>query len=227
MPTDQFIIRVSDLSVAFRRGGERFHALADVDFEVAPGEIVGVAGPSGSGKTTLLNAIAGLLTPKCGSVVVDGEAVYELSDRRRTRLRNQKIGFIFQTYHLHPMLSVRANVSLPFAFRRRTRPADRQRISVLLEELGLDELASAKAGVLSSGQKQRVVAARALAGEPQIVLADEPTANLDEANAAVVLSALRRARDERGATVLLVAHQSDVLQGVTRTIRLKHGRLAQ
>ena len=219
------MISVSGLSVAFRRGGERFHALTDVSFDVAPGEVVGVAGPSGSGKTTLLNAIAGLLTPRCGSVVIDGEAVYELNDRRRTRLRNHKIGFIFQTYHLHPMLSVRANVCLPFAFRKRGGTADRERIATLLWELGLDELATARAGVLSSGQKQRVVAARALAGDPDIVLADEPTANLDEANAAAVLTALHRASEERGATVLLVAHQSDVLEGVTRTIRLEQGRL--
>ena len=216
------MIGVSGLSVAFRRGGEPFPALTDVSFDVSPGEIVGVVGPSGSGKTTLLNVLAGLLKPSGGEVSVDGESLYDLSDRRRTELRNQKIGLIFQTYHLHPQLTVKQNVLLPQAFGR---GGDKHACDEIMERLDIGELANARAGQLSSGQKQRVVTARALVMRPEIVLADEPTANLDEANAQAVLETLRHANRTAGVTILLVAHDQYAIGGMERVLHLANGRL--
>ena len=226
MTDDNAIIRVRGASVAFHREGERFGALEDVSLDVSAGELVGVAGPSGSGKTTLLNVVAGLLRPRAGSVAIDGMDLYEQTDRARTRLRNEKIGFIFQTYHLHPMLDVGQNVGLPLAFSARPAEEARYAVSAILERLGLDDLARVKAGALSAGQKQRVLAARALVGGPAIVLADEPTANLDQENARVVLDALWQEQELRGTTVLLVAHNPRALEGVARTLHLDSGRLA-
>lgn len=208
--------------MTFRRGGERFQALRDVSFEVSPGEIVGVAGPSGSGKTTLLNVLAGLLKPSDGKVSVGDKSLYDLTDRRRARLRNDRIGLIFQTYHLHPLLTVKQNVLLPQAFGR---GGDKGVCDDILERLSIADLADARAGQLSSGQKQRVVTARALVMQPGIVLADEPTANLDEANAQAVLDTLRHANRNAGATVLLVAHDRGALEGVQRVLHLANGRL--
>lgn len=224
------MIRCDNISVVFGRAGRETAALEDVAFDVAEGEFVGVTGPSGSGKTTLLNVVAGLLRPRAGSVKVDGEEMYELSDSRRSRLRNRKIGIVFQTYHVHPMLTVRQNVMLPFALSRgesdRARAGkSREEAEDLLRRLGIEELADLRAGPLSSGQKQRVVIARALAVQPEIVLADEPTANLDEANAQRALDVLKRAHDDRGATVLLVAHDPQLIEGVGRTLQLANGRL--
>jgi len=218
-------IQARSLSVAFRRNGERLDALHDVRLDVAAGEFVGIVGPSGSGKTTLLNVLGGLLVPTAGKVLVDGRDLYALSDARRARLRSGMLSFIFQTYHLHPQLSVRQNVELPFAFARQACPDAQARLNAALEELGLTEMANAAAGALSSGQKQRVVVARALVSQAGIVLADEPTANLDPDNASVVMNAIHRANRERGATVLIVAHDADALVGATRTLRLDAGRL--
>lgn len=216
------IIGAEALSVRFRRGDGHTMALDRVSVEVSQGEFVGVTGPSGAGKTTLLNALAGLLKPMAGTVSVEGHDLYAMSDARRARLRNRAMGIVFQTYHLHPLLTVQQNVELPLAFGPKREAGEAGR---LLEELGLGDLGCALAGGLSAGQKQRVVVARALVTRPQIVLADEPTANLDAASAEVVLGALRRANRDAGATILLVAHDRAVLAGTDRTLQFADGGL--
>ena len=220
-------VQAADLSVVFRRGAERITALDAVGFSLDAGEFVGISGPSGSGKTTLLNVVGALQRPTEGHVALDGQDLYGLSDRTRARLRNEKVGFIFQTYHLHPMLTVRQNVELPFAFGKRRHGEGRPAANRMLEALGLAELAGARAGDLSSGQKQRVVVARALATAPALVLADEPTANLDEENARLVVDALWQASHDHGATVLMVSHQGGSFDRASRTLRVEDGRLAR
>ena len=226
------MIRSDNVSVVFPRAAGALPALQEVSFQVERGEFVGVTGRVGSGKTTLLNVLAGLLTPTSGKVTVAGESVYDLNDRRRTQLRNRSIGIIFQTYHLHPMLTVKQNVMLPLTLGR-PRPehpgtddahAD---FDDMVRRLEISELADRRAGLLSSGQKQRVVIARALVGRPQVVLADEPTANLDESSAAVVLDVLKGMNHTAGATVLLVAHDPAAIAGVGRSLKLANGRLIE
>ncbi len=227
MDEPKSIIDCTNLSVEFQQGGERIAALDGVALNVAGGEFVGITGPSGSGKTTLLNVIGGLLAPTGGAVCLEGADLYALSDGRRARLRNAMVGFIFQTYHLHPMLTVAQNVAVPFAFRARAKAEAGEAVSRVLDRLGLGGLSGAKAGELSAGQRQRVVVARALAGEPTLVLADEPTANLDEDNAAVVIDALWQANQDAGASVLIVSHQGESLARTTRRLRMAEGRIVE
>ncbi len=218
-------IEAEAVSVVFPQARGEVVAVREASFQLDPGEFACVVGPSGSGKTTLLHALGGLRRPSSGIVRLDGEDVYALSDRERTRRRNQKIGFIFQTYHLHPRLTARRNAALPLALRGAPwREADRA-AQAALDALDLGEWAEAYAGDLSAGQKQRVVAARALVTEPSLILADEPTANLDEASARLVLDALLQANRERGATLVVVSHQADLLPPGARVLAMEEGRV--
>jgi putative ABC transport system ATP-binding protein len=200
------------------------HALRDFSLRVNEGDFVAVTGPSGSGKTTFLN-IAGLLeTFGDGTYRLDGEDVSGLSDKQRSRIRNQKIGFIFQSFNLIPDLDVADNVELPLRYRRLDRGERKARAERALELVGLASRTRHLPSQLSGGQQQRVAIARALAGEPRLILADEPTGNLDSLMARQVLDLLEEI-NARGTTVIMVTHDPDLSRRAHRNVHVLDGRV--
>ncbi len=218
-----------DLVAASRTYGgeasERVRALQGVDLHLPPGEFVSVEGPSGCGKTTLLNLVGLLDSPTEGEVRWNGEAVGRRSDRERARLRLERVGFIFQRFYLLPTLTALENVELPMRALRRSRPERRARAERLLDEVGLRERARAYPHQLSGGEEQRVAIARALANGPGLLLADEPTGELDSANAGAILDLLGRVRAERNATLVLVTHNPEVAGRARRHLAMRDGRV--
>ena len=204
-----------------RTGGVR--ALDDVDLEIERGETVCIAGPSGSGKSTLLHLLAGLDRPTEGTIELCGATISELSGRKRARLRREHVGFVFQRFHLLPSLSARANVALPLIELGYSRRARRQRADDLRERVGLGDRGGDRPGQLSGGEQQRVAVARALAADPDVVLADEPTGELDAATGRDVLSCLVGEADDRA--VLLASHDETALRVSDRVLRLIDGRI--
>ena len=199
------------------------HALEGVSFEVAAGEWIAIMGPSGSGKTTLINILGGLDRPSSGRAIVDGVDVGALSERELTRYRAEKIGFVFQQFHLVSYLSAVENVMLAQYFHS---IADEAEAARALERVGLGERMNHFPSQLSGGEQQRVALARALINHPKLILADEPTGNLDEANERLVLDLLKDLHDA-GHTILLVTHSPAIGRMAHRRIELAHGRLAQ
>src|SRR4051794_13173150 len=208
----------------FGRGGAGRRVLDGVDLDVDRGELVCVVGPSGSGKSTLLHLLAGLDRADGGQIEIAGAAVHALGERALTRLRRDRIGLVFQGFHLVPELTGVENVLLP-ARANGGAPAARERVRALLAQLGLTEAAQRRPAELSGGEQQRVAIARALVNEPQVVLADEPTGNLDDASGADVLRLLRTIADG-GHAVLLVTHDPRATGVADRTLRMTDGRLA-
>ena len=198
------------------------HALDDVDLEIPKGEFVALRGPSGSGKTTLLMAIAGMLRPSAGTVTVAGEDLYTLSQQERARFRAGQIGFVFQMFHLVPYLNTSENIAL--AARGQGSVNREEAVPRLLDQLGLAGRATHKPAELSAGEKQRTAIARALLNRPQLVLADEPTGNLDPDNAATVLKHLADFQ-RGGGTVVVATHGPAADAFATRNISLRAGRL--
>jgi putative ABC transport system ATP-binding protein len=210
---------LQDLSKTYQTGTGAVKALEGVSLEINEGEFVTVCGPSGSGKTTLLMMVAGMLRPSRGAVRFDEQDVYEMSGRQRARFRAQHIGFVFQMFHLVPYLSVLENVLVaggPFG------PGEPGRAQELLEQLGLRERAAHRSAELSAGEKQRTAIARALLNRPRLILADEPTGNLDPVNAAGVLDHLCDFQRE-GGTVIMATHGSAAQEFATRSISLREG----
>jgi putative ABC transport system ATP-binding protein len=200
------------------------HALRDFNLEVATGEFVAVTGPSGSGKTTFLN-IAGLLDPfESGEYLLDGVDVSQLSDDAASALRNEKIGFIFQSFNLIPDLNLFDNVDVPLRYRGFNAAERKRRIEQALETVGLSGRMKHLPSQLSGGQQQRVAIARALAGEPKILLADEPTGNLDSLMARQVLELLE-SLNETGATIIMVTHDADLARRARRNVHVLDGRV--
>jgi len=211
---------VIDLVDVRKRFGRARLVLGGVTLHVAAGEFIAVRGESGIGKSTLLNLIAGLDRPDAGSVTVAGVALDGLDDDALTRLRRARIGFVFQAFHVLPYLSVAQNVALPLALLgRRGADAD-ARVRDMLEAVGLAERAHSAPRELSGGELQRVAIARALVGEPKLVLADEPTGNLDPENARVVLRLFRDETKKRGAAAILATHSEQAAAGCDRAYRL-------
>ena len=206
------------------RGGA-VTALADVSMCVASGECVVVVGPSGSGKSTLLNMLGGLAAPTAGRVLLDGTDMYALSKVRRARLRREKLGFVFQSFHLIPFLTAEENVRVSLALRCGSRAATAVAARGLLDRVGLAARAGHLPDQLSVGERQRVALARAVAGSPGIILADEPTGNLDPQSAASISGYLRQFRDE-GAAVIVVTHDNSLAAIADRTLELQAGRCA-
>ena len=216
------MLQISGVNKEFRRGERTVRALAGVSLSVKPGEFVVVCGPSGSGKTTLLLLAGGLLAPDAGQVKIDGKDPYTLSPDRRADFRAQTVGFVFQRFHLIPYLSVADNVLAAALARRRSDSGDRA--AELIERLGLSERANHTPGELSVGERQRTALARAMLNRPRLILADEPTGNLDDANAAEVLSALGDFA-EAGGAVLVVTHDPKAAVHAHRTVRLERGSI--
>ena len=213
------LVQVQSVSKAF--GGLR--ALDDVSFDVAPGEWIAIMGPSGSGKTSLINILGGLDRPTSGRATVDGVEVGGLAEKELARYRAEKIGFVFQQFHLVPYLSATENVMLAQYFHS---TADEAEANRALERVGLGGRLNHLPGELSGGEQQRVAIARALINQPKLILADEPTGNLDEDNEHIVLDLLHELH-ATGHTILLVTHSQAIGRMADRRIELAHGRLAQ
>jgi putative ABC transport system ATP-binding protein len=220
------LIRLDHISKVFYTDDLETHALDDVNLEVQDGEYVSIAGPSGSGKTTLLSILGLLDTPTSGEYELAGEAVANLSAADRARVRNRQIGFIFQAFNLIGDLTVFENVELPLTYRGQTAEERRSRVHTALEQVGLTHRANHYPSQLSGGQQQRVAVARAVAGDPAILLADEPTGNLDSQNSESVMSLLRDLH-EGGATICMVTHDARYAHQADRTIELFDGRIAE
>jgi lipoprotein-releasing system ATP-binding protein len=203
------------------------HVLHGIDLAILPGELTALVGPSGSGKSTLLNLMGLLDRPTSGRVLIQGRDTTTLDERALTRLRGSSIGFIFQFHHLLPEFTALENVMLP-AYAERGRPSAelRERASVLLERVGLEERAHYKSLDLSGGQQQRVAIARALIKNPPLILADEPTGNLDTASASQVFDLLRSFQREQAAALLVVTHDSRLADRCDRVVTLTDGRIA-
>lgn len=219
------VIRVTALTRELPMGKITVHALRGVDLTVYPGEMVSVVGPSGSGKSTLLGLIGGLDSPTHGTIEIDGVDITRMNEDRLTEIRNEKIGFIFQFFNLIPTLTALENVALPIQFARKPRFRPEARARELLEMLGVGDRLHHRPAELSGGQQQRVAIARALANNPPLILADEPTGNLDSESGQLVLDALKRIQREAGTTVVIVTHDPDIAQVTDRTVRLVDGRI--
>jgi putative ABC transport system ATP-binding protein len=198
-------------------------ALDRVSFDVEPGEWIAIMGPSGSGKTSLINILGGLDHPTSGRVVVDGLEIGNLAERELTRYRSDKIGFVFQQFHLVPYLTAVENVMLAQYFHSIT---DEKEASEALQRVGLGDRLTHLPAELSGGEQQRVAIARALINQPKLILADEPTGNLDEANEAIILDLLRELH-RAGHTILVVTHSQTIGNLTDRRVELEHGRLAR
>lgn len=216
------MIQLRDVSQVYRTAHGEVRALDHVSLEVAQGEFVAIRGPSGSGKTTMLLVVGGLTLPTGGEVVVGSRSLNALSRAERARFRAAEVGFVFQTFHLLPYLSVVDNVLAAAVDGRRREAIDRA--GLLLERFGLAERRKHRPGQLSAGERQRVALARALLNAPRILLADEPTGNLDAENGRVVLDLLAQYNRE-GGTVLLVTHEEAAASRAARCIRMDRGRI--
>jgi len=215
---------VTDVSKTYRLGKLAVTALSEVSLTVAAGEFLAIAGPSGSGKTTLLNLIGCLDTPTSGEVEIDGERVSRLSPGQRADLRARKLGFVFQTFNLIPVLTAYENVEYALLIRRRGGDTA-TRVRAALEQVGLRDRAEHRPSELSGGQQQRVAIARALVGDPALVLADEPTANLDSHTGQEIVELMRRLNRERGTTFVFSTHDPRIMKAADRMLEISDGRL--
>ena len=206
--------------------GEPVHALDGVSLEIPRGSYTAVMGPSGSGKSTLMNLIGCLDTPTEGSVVVDGQDVSTIGERKRTTIRGEEIGFVFQTFNLMPRLTARENVALPMVFRGVGRSERRERAAEVLDSVGLGDRLEHLPNELSGGQRQRVAIARALVNDPAILLADEPTGNLDTDTGAQIMGLFEELYD-RGNTILMVTHEREIAEHAERIIHLLDGEIEE
>jgi len=220
-------IEIRGLKKTYRLGRTGVEALRGVDLSIEGPEIVGVVGPSGSGKTTLLNILGGLDLATAGSVTMDGQDLGALDDRARTLIRRREIGFIFQTFNLIPVLSALENVELPLMALGVPKKERRARALALLERVGLTAERAQRPDELSGGQRQRVAVARALIINPRLVLADEPTANLDGENGRRVLELMHEMNHELRTTFLLSTHDPRVLPFLDRRVYLEDGRVSR
>lgn len=201
------------------------HALVGVDLDLMPGEFASLSGPSGSGKTTLLNIIGGLDSPTAGEVYVDGERIDGMSKGELAELRLRKIGFVFQSYNLIPVLSASENVQFVMQLQGVDKAQRIQQAEAMLAAVGLGGLGDRRPGELSGGQQQRVAVARAVVGGPKLVLADEPTANLDSATARSLMELMRKMNEDLGVTFIFSTHDKIVMEYARRLIQLHDGRI--
>ncbi len=225
MVANNVVIHVREVTKVLPMGKVKVHALRGVNMDIRAGEMVSVVGPSGSGKSTLLGLIGGLDTPTSGKIEIDGVDITRMSEDQLTEIRNEKIGFIFQFFNLIPTLTAQENIALPIQFARKPQFNPDKRAKELLELLGLGDRLRHRPSELSGGQQQRVAIARALANNPPLILADEPTGNLDTESGKIVLEALKRIQQESGTTVVIVTHDPHLTSFTDRTITLVDGEI--
>ncbi len=218
-------IEMQAVTKQYRLGEATIHALRGVDLQIEPGEFIAVWGPSGSGKTSLLNLIGLIDRPTSGRITFEGRDVLSLNDNESAELRNRKVGFIFQTFNLIPVLNAFENVMLPLQLQGlETRQASEKAME-RLEEVGLGQQAFARPDQMSGGQRQRVAIARALIASPAVIIADEPTANLDSDTSNRIISLMRELNDKEGVTFIFSTHDPRLLSYVKRSIKLEDGRM--
>jgi putative ABC transport system ATP-binding protein len=218
------ILRTQDLRMVYHVGHLEVEALRGVAMAVQRGEFVAIMGPSGCGKSTLLNLLGGLARPTAGRVIVDGVEISVAGDNERTRVRREKIGFVFQRFNLLPTLTVRGNLEIARQIQGQ-KPPPRERIRELLEMVGLPHKEGMKPLDLSAGEQQRIAIARALVSNPAILLADEPTGNLDSVNSSMILELFRELNRSRGQTIVMITHNPEAAAFAHRTIEMKDGRV--
>ncbi len=219
------VLSCSGLSRSFEEGGAVLEVLENIDLDVAPGERVAIVGASGSGKTTLLQLLGGLDDPTSGSVQVAGQTMNKLGDAERGRIRNRAIGFVYQFHHLLPEFTAVENVAMPLLVRRQSPMDARAAATELLRRVGLGERLTHRPGQLSGGERQRAAVARALITRPAVVLADEPTGNLDLEAGERVLELMLKLNEEFGTSLVIVTHAPDIAARMQRTLVLSKGRL--
>ena len=221
------MIELHDVWRLYHMGGETINALAGIDLKVSEGEFVTIVGPSGSGKSTLLNIIGGLDTPTIGRIEVDGQDLSKASDRELSLYRNKKVGFIFQTFNLQPTHTALENVSLPLVFAKVPLWRRKRIAREVMKTVDLSDRLRHKPNQLSGGERQRVAIARALVNDPKILLADEPTGNLDSKTGEQIMELLTRLNKERGITLLLVTHDLKTADYADRMLRMLDGQIAE
>ncbi len=219
------LVRLENISKTFRQGDIEVHALTDISLEVSEGEFAALVGPSGSGKTTLLNIIGGLDSPTSGKVHLNGTDVTALNESQLSDFRLFQLGFVFQAYNLVPVLSALENVELIMVLQGRAESERRERARHYLDLVGLGKVMDRRPSALSGGQQQRVAVARALASGPRLVLADEPTANLDSDNATALLDIMHKLSHEEKTTFLFSTHDPRVMERAERIIQLRDGKV--
>ncbi|MFV1988597.1 MAG: ABC transporter ATP-binding protein [Gemmatimonadota bacterium] len=225
--TEGTAVRTEDLWKVFEHEGIVVEAVRGVDLTIESGEFVVLAGPSGSGKTTLLNMIGGLTRPSRGRIWVDGNEITHLSEGALARWRLERVGFVFQAYNLLPVLSALENAEFTMLLRGVPPEERRARVEALFDEMGLDGLEGRRPGKLSGGQQQRVAVARAVVGEPALVLADEPTANLDSKTSDGLIDLMARFNRELGTTFVFATHDVELMRRARRVVRLVDGRVVE
>ena len=219
------ILSVDHLTKVYGKGATATRALDDVSFSVAEGEFCAIVGSSGSGKSTLLHLMGGVDRPTSGTVRLNGEDIYARSDEQLAVFRRREVGLVYQFYNLIPVLNVVENITLPVALDGR--PVNRERLATLLRMLGLEGREGALPNQLSGGQQQRAAIGRALMNAPSVVLADEPTGNLDSRNSHEIMALLRASNKEMGQTLVVITHDEDIAATADRIIAIEDGRIAR
>ncbi len=220
------IVEVKGVSKIYHQGKIIFKALDNVSLSIGTGEFTALAGPSGSGKTTLLNLIGGLDLPDSGRVILDGHDYRKMSDGKRADLRLESIGFVFQSYNLIPVLTAAENVEFILRLQKVSKPERLERVRTILDEVGLQGRHNSRPDELSGGQQQRVAVARAIVSNPSVVLADEPTANLDSKTGEKLLDLMKKMNQERQVTFIFATHDRMVMDFAERIISLHDGKVA-
>jgi lipoprotein-releasing system ATP-binding protein len=223
--TEQSVLQCRGVVRRFREGSSELEVLSGVDLDVKPAERVAIIGASGSGKTTLLQIMGGLDEPTAGDVLVDGQPMMGGNEGARSELRNRYIGFVYQFHHLLPEFTAAENVAMPLLIRRESKPDALEKAGKLLDRVGLGERLDHKPGELSGGERQRAAVARALITRPQLVLADEPTGNLDAGNGEHVLGLMLELNQELETSLVIVTHDQSIAQRMDRILVLENGRL--
>ncbi len=217
------VVEAHDLTKVYKMGDVEVHALRGLSLQIAPGEVVAIMGPSGSGKSTLMNILGALDRPTSGEYYLDGESVAEKDDEQLAVIRNRKVGFVFQSFNLLPRASAQNNVELPMRYGVKKGVNRKQQAKEALESVGLGDRRHHQPNELSGGEQQRVAIARALVNDPAILMADEPTGNLDTKSGDEVMKLLLRLNEERGTTLIIITHDPEIAEQTQRVINIRDG----
>jgi putative ABC transport system ATP-binding protein len=221
------LIKLNSVTKTYKLGDETIYALDNVNLEIEKGEFIAIIGPSGSGKSTLANIIGGLDTPSSGEVLVDGQSLAKAKDKDLSRYRNKKVGFIFQSFNLQPNYTALENVEVPLMFAKVSEGKRKAKALECLKLVGLGDRTNHKPSQLSGGQRQRVSIARALTNDPEIIIADEPTGNLDSKKGAEIVSLLKSLNKEKALTLIIITHNASVAAEADKILSIQDGRVQE